>query len=146
MKKIGVIHGPNLDRLGLREPEIYGHATLDSINETLAARAKAPAIDLDFFQSNYEGALIEHIHKLSDQQSDALIINPAALTHSSIALRDALLASQLPFIDVHISNIFARETYRHHSYLSDIATGVICGLGSQGYLLALDAFIQHFSQ
>ena len=132
MKKIGVIHGPNLDRLGDREPGIYGNATLDSINQELAAKAKASLIALDFFQSNYEGALIEHIHKLSDQNFNAFIINPAALTHSSIALRDALLVSQLPFIEVHISNVFSRETFRHHSYLSDIATGVICGLGPQG--------------
>lgn len=146
MKNIGIVHGPNLNRLGKREPEIYGSQSLESINQGLKERAKAAKITLDCFQSNNEGHLIDHIHHLTDNNFDAFIINPAALTHSSIALRDALLASQRPFIEVHISNIFSRESFRHHSYLSDIAMGIISGLGTHGYSLALDAFIQHFNE
>lgn len=146
MKNIGIIHGPNLNRLGTREPKIYGKLSLDALNVTLQNHAQSAKIVLDCFQSNSESGIINHIHRLTDKKFDAFIINPAALTHSSIALRDALLASQLPFIEVHISNIFSRETFRHHSYLSDIAVGIISGLGTQGYILALDAFIQHFNE
>ena len=139
MKKILVLHGPNLNLLGLREPLTYGQITLTQLNEQLENEAKKLNFQLAVRQSNSEGELINTIHQALDHQVDYIIINPAAYTHTSIALRDALLAAQIPFIEVHISNVYARETFRHHSYFSDIATGVISGLGSNGYLLALQA-------
>ncbi|MCC5792382.1 MAG: type II 3-dehydroquinate dehydratase [Legionellaceae bacterium] len=142
MKKISVIHGPNLDRLGQRQPAIYGHTTLATINHRLAKRAQETQFILTSFQSNCEGTLIDHIHQQSEDGCDAIIINPAAYTHSSIALRDALLAVAIPFIEVHLSNIFAREPFRQHSFLSDVALAVISGLGPDSYYLALEAFIR----
>ncbi len=142
MKKILVLHGPNLNLLGLREPSVYGHASLAELNEQLIKKATQSSIHLTTFQSNSESALINAIHQAHTDETAAIIINPAAFTHTSIALRDALLAVQIPFIEVHLSNVHARETFRHHSYLSDIALGVICGLGTKGYLLALQALIE----
>ena len=137
-KRILVLHGPNLNLLGTREPQHYGAATLSDINRALARRAELAGIDLQTFQSNHEGALIECIHAAREQGVRAIIINPAAYTHTSVALRDALAAVAIPFVEVHLSNVHAREPFRHHSYFSDLAVGVICGLGHQGYLLALE--------
>lgn len=143
--KILVIHGPNLNLLGKREPEVYGHLTLTDINQQLLEQAQAKNIQLDTFQSNWEGAIIDRIHQAQEQGVKFIIINPAALTHSSVAIRDALLAVAIPFIEVHLSNVHAREAFRHHSYLSDKAIGVICGLGANGYSYALNHAI-HFIQ
>ena len=137
MASILVLHGPNLNLLGTREPEIYGAETLDDVNEKLAQQAKDQGHHLLSLQSNAEYELIERIHEARTEGIDFIIINPAAFTHTSVALRDALLGVNIPFIEVHISNVHARESFRHHSYLSDVAVGVICGLGTQGYELAL---------
>ena len=136
--KILVIHGPNLNLLGTREPEHYGRVTLADINLALARMAEGVGVDLESFQSNHEGAIVERIHAAHQQGVGAIIINPAAYTHTSVALRDALAAVNIPFVEVHLSNVHAREPFRHHSYFSDLAVGVICGLGYQGYLLALE--------
>ncbi|WP_153147492.1 type II 3-dehydroquinate dehydratase [Dechloromonas sp. H13] len=136
--RILVLHGPNLNLLGTREPEHYGKLTLADINLALAGMADNAGVDLEAFQSNHEGALIERIHAARDQGVRAIIINPAAYTHTSVALRDALAAVSIPFVEVHLSNVHAREPFRHHSYFSDLAVGVICGLGHEGYLLALE--------
>lgn len=136
--KFLVIHGPNLNLLGTREPEIYGALTLDDINRMLAERAESAGVELETFQSNHEGALIERIHAARLQEVDCIIINPAAYTHTSVALRDALAGTAIPFIEVHLSNVHAREEFRQHSYFSALAIGVICGLGHDGYLLALE--------
>ena len=136
--RILVIHGPNLNLLGTREPEHYGRVTLTDINVGLARLAEAAGVELDAFQSNHEGALIERSHAAREQGVRAIIINPAAYTHTSVALRDALAAVAIPFVEVHLSNVHAREPFRHHSYFSDLAIGVICGLGHQGYMLALE--------
>ncbi len=141
MKKILVLHGPNLNLLGLREPSVYGSGSLKQLNEELEKRANAADFSLYALQSNSEAELINAIHQAHMYKVDYLIINPAAYTHTSLALRDAILAVQIPFIEVHISNIYARETYRSHSWFSDIAVGVISGLGTNGYLLALQAII-----
>jgi len=141
MKKILVIHGPNLNLLGLREPAVYGHTSLQQLNEQLQQQAADAGFTLSARQSNSEAELIEAIHAAYTDKTDYLIINPAAYTHTSVALRDALLAVNIPFIEVHISNIYARESFRHHSYFSDIAKGVISGLGTNGYRLALQALI-----
>ena len=133
-----VLHGPNLNLLGCREPAHYGSTTLAEINRALEQRAEAAGVHLEAFQSNHEGALIERIHAAREQGVRAIIINPAAYTHTSVALRDALAAVAIPFVEVHLSNVHAREPFRHHSYFSDLAIGVICGLGHQGYLLALE--------
>ena len=133
-----VLHGPNLNLLGTREPNYYGLATLADINLALVRRAAAAGVELETFQSNHEGALIERIHAARDQKISYIIINPAAFTHTSVALRDALAATAIPFVEVHLSNVHAREPFRHHSYFSDLAIGVITGLGSKGYLLALE--------
>ncbi|QIO08858.1 type II 3-dehydroquinate dehydratase [Acinetobacter lanii] len=132
-----VIHGPNLNLLGKREPEVYGHLTLDDINQQLVQQAQETAIQLQTFQSNWEGAIVDRIHQAQTDGVDFIVINPAALTHTSVAVRDALLGVAIPFIEVHLSNVHAREAFRHHSYLSDKAVGVICGLGAQGYSFAL---------
>ena len=137
--RILVIHGPNLNLLGTREPEHYGRTTLADINLALAQLAATADVDLEAFQSNHEGALIERIHAAREQGVRAIIINPAAYTHTSVALRDALAGVAIPFVEVHLSNVHARESFRHHSYFSDIAVGVIAGLGAQGYELALEA-------
>ena len=136
--RILVVHGPNLNLLGAREPEHYGRATLADINLALVRLAEAADVDLESFQSNHEGALIERIHAAREQGFRAIIINPAAYTHTSVALRDALAAVAIPFIEVHLSNVHAREPFRQHSYFSDLALGVISGLGHEGYVLALE--------
>jgi 3-dehydroquinate dehydratase-2 len=145
-KSILVLHGPNLNLLGLREPEHYGKATLASINEALVAQAKLADIDLDTFQSNAEAELVTKIQSIATKKVDFVIINPAAYTHTSVAMRDALAAVKVPFIEVHLSNVYAREAFRHHSYFTDIAVGVISGLGAQGYALALDYAIMQLQQ
>lgn len=137
MTSILVLHGPNLNLLGTREPEIYGHTTLADIKETLIQQAQAASAELLAFQSNSESELIERIHQAGQDQTDFIIINPAAFTHTSVAIRDAILGVNIPFIEVHISNVHAREEFRAHSYFSDKAVGVICGLGPQGYEFAL---------
>ncbi|MFW1753740.1 type II 3-dehydroquinate dehydratase [Acinetobacter wanghuae] len=137
-----VIHGPNLNLLGQREPEVYGHLTLADINQQLIAQAQNAALELDTFQSNWEGAVVDRIHQAQKDGVQYIIINPAALTHTSVAVRDALLGVAIPFIEVHLSNVHAREAFRHHSYLSDKAIGVICGLGAKGYAAALDYIIE----
>jgi 3-dehydroquinate dehydratase-2 len=136
--RILVLHGPNLNLLGLREPEIYGNETLADIDASLARRAKAAAVELISFQSNHEGDLIDRIQAARSEGVDFILINPGGFTHTSVALRDALAAVAIPFVEVHLSNIHAREPFRRQSYFSDIAVGVICGLGSHGYRLALD--------
>ena len=134
-----VLHGPNLNLLGTREPEVYGRQTLADIDAALAAQAQAAGVALVSFQSNHEGALVDRIQAAARDGTRFILINPAAYTHTSVALRDALAGVAIPFIEVHLSNVHAREEFRRHSYFSDIAVGVICGLGAQGYLLALDA-------
>ena len=133
-----VIHGPNLDLLGTREPDTYGRDTLESINGRLINIGAERGIKVEAFQSNHEGALIDRIHAAKLERFAFIIINPAGLTHTSVSLRDALAAVAIPFIEVHLSNIYKRESFRAKSYFSDIADGVICGLGSHGYRLALD--------
>lgn len=141
VKSVLVLHGPNLNLLGLREPEHYGSTTLASINESLSQKAKNAGISLETYQSNAEAELVAKIQSLAVNSVDYVIINPAAFTHTSIAMRDALSAVKVPFIEVHLSNVYAREAFRHHSYFTDIAVGVISGLGAQGYLAALDYVI-----
>ena len=140
--KILVLHGPNLNLLGSREPDIYGRETLVEINESLVERAQAAGHELVWFQSNAEHELIERVHQARDDQTALILCNAGAFTHTSIALRDAFAAVAIPFIEVHLSNVFARESFRHHSYLSGLAVGVICGFGSTSYGLALEAAIQ----
>ena len=141
MAKILVLNGPNLNLLGTREPEVYGADTLQDINQRLSTIAQQAGHQLATLQSNAEHVLIERIHQARDEQVDFILINPAAFTHTSVALRDALLGVAIPFIEIHISNVHAREQFRHHSYLSDVAVGVICGLGVQGYEFALQSAI-----
>jgi 3-dehydroquinate dehydratase-2 len=143
MARILVLNGPNLNLLGSREPGLYGQDTLASIQARLSAQAAGHQIT--FFQSNAEHQLIEKIHQAGPDGVDFILINPAALTHTSVALRDALLGVSIPFIEVHLSNVFARETFRHHSYLSDVAVGVISGLGAHGYELALAAALRRLA-
>lgn len=142
MKKILVLHGPNLNLLGTRETSIYGATSLDDINQHLINEATQSGLILHCYQSNSEADLIQAIHQARNDQVTYIIFNPAAYTHTSIALRDALGAVAIPFIEVHISNIYSREAFRHHSYFSDIAQGIISGFGVQGYLLALQAIIK----
>ena len=142
VKSVLVLHGPNLNLLGLREPEHYGNVTLAGINDSLQAQAKQANIALETFQSNAEAEIVAKIQSLASPSSaspkvDFIIINPAAFTHTSISIRDAISAVKIPFIEVHLSNVFARESFRHHSYFSDIAVGVISGLGAEGYNAAL---------
>ena len=132
-----VLHGPNLNLLGTREPAVYGSATLPDIEHELTQIATQAGSRLQSFQSNHEGALIDRVHAARADGTDFILINPAGLTHTSVALRDALAAVAIPFVEVHLSNIHRREPFRHHSYFSDLAEGVICGLGAQGYALAL---------
>jgi len=136
--RILVLHGPNLNLLGVREPEIYGRTTLSDIHARLEARARAAGVRLESFQSNHEGELVDRIQAAMEEGVDFILINPGAYTHTSVALRDALAAVSIPFIEVHLSNIHAREPFRHRSYLSDRAVGVICGLGAYGYEAALE--------
>ncbi len=140
-----VLQGPNLNLLGTREPHIYGATTLADLEQQLQQQAQTAGHQLQQFQSNAEHALIERIHAARQDGTDFIIINPAAFTHTSVALRDALAGVAIPFIEVHISNVHAREAFRQHSYLSDLAIGVICGLGVQGYSLALSAAIEQVS-
>jgi 3-dehydroquinate dehydratase-2 len=137
MPSVLILNGPNLNLLGHREPELYGRETLQDIEQQLRVIADHHGLSAEFFQSNAEHELIDRIHAAFHAATDFIIINPGAFTHTSIALRDALLGTKIPFIEVHLSNIHARESFRRHSYLSDIARGVICGFGAQGYELAL---------
>lgn len=137
-KNILLVNGPNLNMLGTREPEVYGSTTLADIEQATVAQAHAAGAKLSCFQSNHEGALIDRIQAAKAEGVDAIVINPGGFTHTSIALRDALAAVAIPFVEVHISNIHQREAFRHHSYLSGIAVGVICGLGTEGYRAALE--------
>lgn len=136
--KLLLLNGPNLNLLGTREPEVYGSSTLADIESAAKLQAQTANAQLLSYQSNHEGALIDRIHAARTEQVDAIIINPGGLTHTSVALRDALTAVAIPFIEVHISNIHQRESFRQHSYLSGVAKGVICGLGIDGYRLAID--------
>lgn len=137
-KNVLVLHGPNLNLLGMREPETYGSTKLEEINRSLSILAQNAGIKLSSFQSNAEGELVDRIHQAIHDEVDFIIINPAAYTHTSIALRDALVATALPFIEVHLPNIFSRESFRRDSYFSDRALGIISGLGAKGYELALE--------
>ena len=136
-----VLNGPNLNLLGLREPGLYGSRTLEAINAELIARAAGLGVTLETFQSNHEGALVDRIHAARDQV-DGILINAGALTHTSIALRDALLGVAIPFVELHLSNVHAREPFRHHSFLADKAVGVICGFGPGSYGLALQGLVE----
>jgi len=146
MATLLVLHGPNLNLLGKREPEIYGSVTLDEINQQLSATAQQAGHTLSAMQSNAEHELIDRIHAAQREGVDFILINPAAFTHTSVALRDALLGVEIPFIEVHLSNVHAREAFRHHSYFSDIAEGVICGFGAKSYDLALHAVLSKLDQ
>ena len=140
------MHGPNLNLLGTREPEIYGRATLAEIDSDLAARAAEGGHSVESFQSNAEHELIGRVQRTRTDGTAFILINPAGLTHTSVALRDALAAVSVPFIEVHLSNIHARESFRHHSYFSDLAVGIVCGLGPAGYGLALTAAMQRLQR
>ncbi|MFA9421177.1 MAG: type II 3-dehydroquinate dehydratase [Gammaproteobacteria bacterium] len=146
MTNILVIHGPNLNMLGSREPEVYGSDTLASIDASMLEIASSNKLELETFQSNLEGEIVGRIQQAASNGIQIIIINPAAFTHTSIAIRDAFLASKIPFIEVHLSNVNAREDFRKHSYLSDIATGVISGFGKNSYLLALEAAVYECNQ
>lgn len=146
MASILLLNGPNLNRLGTREPDVYGSTTLQDIENTLSEQATTAGHNLNTFQSNAEHELINRIHQAADEGVEFIIINPAAYTHTSVALRDAFLATAIPFIEIHISNTHAREPFRHHSYLADVAKGVIAGLGVHGYELALQAAIKAINE
>ncbi len=146
MATILVLHGPNLNLLGEREPEIYGKTTLNDINQQLQQLAKDRGHHLLCVQSNAEYELVERVQDARHEGVNFILINPAAFTHTSIALRDALAAVEIPFIEIHLSNVHAREEFRQHSYFSDLAQGVICGLGPQGYELGLQAALRHLEQ
>lgn len=146
MTRILVLHGPNLNLLGTREPGIYGADTLDTINARLTWRASEAGLSLDTFQSNHEGALVDRVQAARQDGTRFILINPGAFTHTSVALRDALLAVDVPFVEIHLSNVHAREDFRRHSYFSDVAVGVICGLGAQGYELALEFALKRLGQ
>jgi len=137
-RKILLLNGPNLNLLGTREPEIYGAQTLADVEQAAVAQASAAGAVLSCFQSNHEGSLIDRIQAAKTEAVEAIVINPGGLTHTSVALRDALAGVAIPFVEVHISNIHQREAFRHHSFLSGIAVGVICGLGTEGYSAAID--------
>ncbi len=139
MAKISVLNGPNLNLLGTREPALYGSETLSDIQNALEGLAQKEGHSLTFFQSNAEHELVNAIHSDKKNQADFILINPAAFTHTSVAIRDALLATEIPFFEIHLSNVYAREAFRKHSYFSDIAQGVISGFGAYGYELALQA-------
>ena len=141
-KNLLLLNGPNLNLLGTREPEVYGASTLADIESAAQAQAQAAGASLSCFQSNHEGALIDRIHAARTEGVDAIVINPGGLTHTSVALRDALAGVAIPFVEVHISNIHKREAFRHHSYVSAVAQAVICGCGTQGYVLALERMAQ----
>ncbi len=139
-----VLHGPNLNLLGTREPEVYGRVTLEEIDDELLALGKDHGVDVQCFQSNHEGALIDRVQE-ARSWADGILINPGGFTHTSVALRDALLAADLPVVEVHLSNVHAREEFRHRSLVSDIAVGVICGFGPQSYRLGFEALFGHLS-
>jgi 3-dehydroquinate dehydratase-2 len=143
MSKFLIIHGPNLNMLGKREPEIYGSDTLADINQSLEELAGKHQIQLETFQSNVEGDIVSRIQQAGADKVDFIIINPAAYTHTSVAIRDAFQATRIPFIETHLSNVYAREEFRTHSYLSDLAAGVISGFGKTSYLLAFEAAVVH---
>ncbi|NBU12597.1 MAG: type II 3-dehydroquinate dehydratase [Betaproteobacteria bacterium] len=143
--RVLVLHGPNLNLLGTREPDVYGVATLADINADLVRLGSELGVHVDCFQSNHEGELVDRVQQARADGSVGIVINPAAFTHTSVALRDALSGVAIPFIEVHLSNVFSREAFRQHSYFSDIALGVICGLGPQGYALALRAVATRLS-
>jgi 3-dehydroquinate dehydratase II len=145
MTRLLVLHGPNLNLLGTREPEVYGRVTLPQIDQALADRAADAGAELASFQSNHEGALIDRIHSARNEKTDFILINPAAYTHTSVAIRDALAGVDIPFVEIHLSNVHRRESFRHHSYFSDLAEGVICGLGWKGYLYALEFALDRLS-
>ena len=144
-KRVLLLHGPNLNLLGSREPEVYGTESIASINKRLSNAARSRGVVLEIFQSNHEGALIERVHQSKKQHISWIIVNPAGLTHTSVALRDAFAAVSVPYVEVHLSNIHAREPFRRHSYFSDLAVGTICGLGSLGYDLALQFVLESLS-
>jgi 3-dehydroquinate dehydratase-2 len=146
MKNILVLHGPNLNLLGSREPDVYGRVTLDEINKRLETLAGKSGADLFCFQSNAESELVERVQQARADGTQFIIINPAAYTHTSVALRDALAAVAIPFIEVHLSNVFARETFRKESFFSDLAIGVISGLGAAGYEFAVQFALSHKNQ
>jgi 3-dehydroquinate dehydratase II len=141
-----VLHGPNLNLLGTREPDVYGRTTLADIHTMMEARARADGVQIESFQSNSEGGLIDRVQAAGSEGIEFIIINPGGYTHTSIALRDALAAVSIPFVEVHLSNIHSREAFRQHSYFSAIAVGVICGLGAQGYALALEAALSRIQK
>ena len=145
-KSVLVVHGPNLNLLGVREPAHYGNATLADINNSLQDQAKQAGVALEAYQSNAEADIVAKIQSLAVNKVDFIIINPAAFTHTSVSIRDAISAVNIPFIEVHLSNVFARESFRHHSYFSDIAVGVISGLGAEGYNAALQFAINKLNQ
>ena len=138
MHTVLIVHGPNLNLLGTREPEVYGHDTLADIDANLAKLGRSLSVKVETFQSNHEGGLIDRIHAAREAGVTAIIINPGGLTHTSVSLRDALAGVAIPFVEVHISNIHKRESFRHQSYLSALAAGVICGLGIDGYRMAIE--------
>ena len=142
MPKILILHGPNLNLLGTREPELYGLDTLAAIDERLKARGRQAGIEVQTFQANAEASLIERIHGAKSDETAFIVFNPAAFTHTSVALRDALLGVEIPFIEVHLSNVHAREAFRKHSYFSDVAVGMVAGFGAMSYELALEAAIR----
>ena len=142
-KNLLLINGPNLNLLGTREPEVYGATSLAEIEKAAVAQAQETGATLTHFQSNHEGELIDRIHATRGEGIDAIVINPGGFTHTSVALRDALAAVAIPFVEIHLSNVFARESFRRESYFSDIAVGVISGLGPAGYELALDYALRH---
>ena len=143
--RIAVVHGPNLNLLGSREPEVYGHGTLADVDAALASLALHLGTELEAYQSNSEGALVSHVQEVGPRV-DGILVNAGAYTHTSIALRDALLGVARPYVEVHLSNVFAREPFRHHSYLADGAVGVVCGFGADSYLLALRALVGHLGR
>jgi len=142
-QQILVLHGPNLNLLGTREPHVYGHTTLDALNAGLAELARSLGSSLTAFQSNHEGAMVDRIQAARQDGTDFVVINAGAFTHTSVAIRDALAAVAIPFVEVHISNVYKREAFRHHSYLSDLAQGVVAGLGPLGYEAAVRYAAQH---
>lgn len=143
--RIAVVNGPNLDILGKREPGVYGTVTLSDIEARIRASGDRAGVETSFFQSNHEGAIVDHLHEI-DGNADALIINPAAFTHYSVALRDALAALSMPIVEVHLSNIYAREPFRHQSVIAGVVTGQISGIGWRGYLLALEALVEMLNE
>lgn len=142
-RKILLVNGPNLNLLGTREPHIYGSTTLDDVVQAAQKQATELSVTLDHFQSNWEGALIDRIQQARHEAIDAIVINAGAFTHTSVALRDALLGSDIPFVELHVTNVHAREAFRHHSYFQDKATAVICGMGVFGYKAAMEFAAKH---